>query len=351
VFDFGCDAVATPTEMKSLFGATAGRPSDVDPDFEWLYMPTVALRQNGALVCEWGDQYEYGAPSFNLIAVPDFADGFEQNRAELMSDNDDYYGDRYSELDIFDGSVYQCAPDYDYPSSASELRCEWNILANGVWVAVTLTGLLDSTLDSEPDPDSDIEFMTATKDSGVVRYLSRVVNSILQAPRLELTRPATTVRPCSQLIDRAIGDRDVEVRDELLPRDPGYDWNDDDSYWMVYSGAGGQIEKSSMLHLGYRYCSVARPADYDTWLTEVTVAPSGSWAFDSARARNLDGIGQVISVCRWPSDDGPFCTVEALVGDTLVTVESSELTPVFGTAVLKNVVRNLKRDSVPAAFE
>jgi hypothetical protein len=354
VFDIGCDAVATRDDMKALFGTRTGRPTEVEPDQQWLDLSTVALKQNGALTCGWGDQYEYGTPSFTLVAVPDFADGFERNRAELMSNNDDLYGDRYSELDIFDGSVYQCRPDYDYPSSASQLRCEWNILANGVWVAATLTGLLDSTLDSEPDPDTDVGLMAATKDSGVVVYLSRVVNSILHAPRLELTRSATKVGPCSQLIDRVslaarIG-RDVEVGDELAPRDPRFDWSSDTSFW-IYTGAGGPIAESSMRHLGYRYCSVSPPAEYETWLTEVTIAPGGSWVFDSAKARNTGGIGRVISVCRWPSDDGPFCTVEAVVGDTLVAVRTSELTPVVGTAVLKNVVRNLIKDSVTAAFE
>lgn len=97
----------------------------------------------------------------------------------------------------------------------------------------------------------------------------------------------------------------------------------------------------SMQRLGYRYCSVSPPPAGGYYSTVVTVAPGGAWAFDSSKQASLDGLGPAISNCT-STQDGPSCFIAVLVGDTLVTVESNEASPVVGLAVMKGVIANLK---------
>jgi hypothetical protein len=341
LFDLGCDALASQNDLTTLFSASTGRPVAVELDPEFFDVSIVALKQSGALLCDWGDPYTYDSPSLALIVVPEADGAFDENQTALMSDPDD----PYRTLDIFDGSVYQCRSDYN--SSWNVYRCEWHILSEGVWVSVTLTGLLESTLGAGPDPDSDIGLVEVTESSALVGYLSRAVEAIFSAPRRDVTPSPTSRGSCADLIDigllTTLLPGTARVRDLLAThnQEAGVD---DGTFGFADGYPGSQLGLASMRNLGYRYCSISPPPADAAFLTTFAVAPGGSWAFDLDKAHILDGIGPTISTCRWPSDDGPFCTLEALVGDTLVAVNTQEVSPILATVVLRNIVENLDLD-------
>jgi predicted small secreted protein len=326
IFDVGCDTIAAPADLSTVFSSGPTLSSEPRSSIESTSTFITAINQAGALTCNWGTLYE--SPAIGLFALAEGVDGYERARTELLET------DNYRELDIFEGSFYEC--HYDY-SDKPQLNCEWQILAGDVWVIVVLTNLLDSALDSQPTTaDADTGFVEAPKDSAVVGFLSTVVSAIVQTPRLGLTKSPTTVGSCSDLIQigklASVLPGDVEVHDVLAAG------NEISGY--TTAAEGDPMGMIAMQRLGYRYCAVSPPPEGGYVSTIVTVAPGASWAFDSTEAQPLDGVGPAFSKCKSTSD-GPFCLLATVTGDTLITVESNEPTPRVGTELLKGVLAHL----------
>jgi hypothetical protein len=322
-FDIGCDNVATAEGLTSVFGAEPAVSTEPTSGVGPAQILVTALEQDGALGCEWGKSY--ASPSMSLFALPAAADGFNGFRPALTASQ------HYLELDIFDGSFYNC---YYGIVDQPLLDCEWHVLADDVWVTITLTGVLDTAFDARPTP-AHSPSLVVSENSAVVEFLSAAVHAILRAPRLELTRSATKVGSCSELIDAAaIAETlpgEVKVHDVLAPGGS--------TLGIATAHEGDPMWAISMQRLGYRYCTVTPPVDGFN-AAEVIVAPGGSWAFDQSQEQPIDGLGSAISECT-NTDDGPYCVIAVVFGDTLVTVQAYEATPVVSLAIAKDVVAHL----------
>lgn len=323
-FDIGCEEVATAEGLTSVFGAEPVLATVPSSGVGPAQIFVTALEQDGALTCDWGQTYE--VPSMGLFALPGAADGFSDFRPALTASG------YYLELDIFDGSFYHC--NYDLADQPL-MDCVWHVLAEDVWVTVTLTGVLDAAFDAQPTPASS-QSLVASEHSAVVEFISTAVDAVAQAERLELTRSTTTVGSCSELIDAdaiaATLPGEVEVFDLLAPGSS--------PLGIATAHEGDPMWTVSMQRLGYRYCSVMPPPVDGYYATTIMVAPGGSWAFDQSEAEPVNGLGSAISECVNTSD-GPYCIIAVVVGDTLVTVESYEATPVVSLAIAKDVVAHL----------
>lgn len=324
-FDIGCTEIVAPGDLDAAFGQHVELATEDRFGLEPFQMYITALEQDGALRCDWGQLHE--APSMTFFGLPDAAVGFNVAATDLNSDH------RYRELKIFDDSYYSCY--YDYPD-LPQLNCDWQILAGDVWVTVALKGLQYAEYE-QPDSDpTTSQFLELSKDSGIVRFLSDTVNSLVAAPRLQVKRSVATLGSCSELIDAssvaAVVPGDVQIFDVIAPGEI--------TFGIATSSEGDPMWELSMQRLGYRYCVVAPPPSGGYTGTQVIVAPGGAWAFDSSKQQHLDGLGNSISECT-STQDGPFCRIAVLVGETLVTVESNEASPVVGSAVIKGVVANL----------
>ncbi len=326
-FDISCDELAVQADLSALFesGPTLSHENLAGVTGPALYQ--TAFRQAGGLRCDWGAQYS--PPALRVFALPDSARWFDRARSELGRDD-------FLTLGKYDAAYYNC--HHEYPGGVSVLSCVWRVLSGDIWVTVATTGLTDSALSSGTDaPVRGYQLVTASDDSAVTRFVTSIVDKIVHSPRQKLIAAETPVASCAALFN--IGELAKELQGDVML----YSDSDAELGVVGYTTAdeGDPMGAVSMRKLGYRQCGIGTPPDVVSSRALVTVAPGGSWVFDSTRATSIDGIDKAISECTI-TQDGPTCTLAVVVGNTLISVETPESSPTIGSVVMKNVLLHLR---------